>query len=370
MNRPTQNGSGVIVPCLRIPMQESFDVCWAGPSPVGHGFCFGSTDGLILFADEEGRQLPDLKPGPGIGSAAREAVNGVVRVGTWAVVSTRADVNFWPLPGTEGGHEEGWAAQYGSHGVSATASGHVIAPLGRNGIMVVEPPYRSETPPTALGDTREALYVYRVIGLRSHSGKEAIVCAARTAGIAAGEYSGPKTTHTMRKAVFEGLDVIDVCPLDADGDSLAVAALSRDGSVILFRDVLADEKPLTMKFKSVQGTAYRVLSYRGELYVLTSRGVHVLGKLSARFLADELHDGVVTQILPVPMDAVDANLAEHWLLVVLPDEVRRFDADWIHDNVPADVANQETQDYRSAVIKQDWRLTDFNPTARPLKVAS
>jgi hypothetical protein len=323
---------------------------------------------MILFADEEGRPLPGRKPGRG--SVAREAVNGLVRVGTWVVVSTRADVNFWPLPGTEGGHEKGWAAQYGAHGVGATASGHVIAPLGRNGIMVVEPPFRPETPPTALRDTREALYVYRVIGLRSHSGTEAMVCAARTAGIAAGEFSGPKTPHKMRTAVFEGLDVIDVCPLDSDGDSLAVAALSRDGSVILFRDILASEKPLTMKFKRVQGAAYRVLSHRGELYVLTSRGVYALGKLAARFLADELHDGVVTQVLMMPMDAVDANLAEHWLLVVMPDEVRRFDADWVHDNVPADAESQESQDYRSAVIRQDWRWTDIDTAARPLRVAS
>jgi tetratricopeptide (TPR) repeat protein len=367
MNRLTENGDGVIVPCLHIPISEEFDVCWAGPSPLGGGLCFGSTDGMILFADEEGLPLPTIKPGKG--SVAMEAINGLVRVGTWVVVSTRADMNFWPLPGTEGGNDKGWAAQYGAHGVGTTPGGHVIAPLGRNGIMVIEPPFRPETPPTALGDTREALYIYRVIGLRSHAGTEVIACAARTAGIAAGEFSGPQTTHKMKTAAFEGLDVIDVCRLDSEGKSLAVAALSRDGSVILFRDVLATEKPLTMKFKKVQGTAYRVLSHRGELYVLTSRGVYVLGKLAARFLADQLHDGVVTQILTMPMDAVDANLAGHWLLVVMPDEVRRFDADWIHDNLSADGESQESQDFQSAVISQDWRWIDINQTARPLPVA-
>jgi hypothetical protein len=235
--------------------------------------------------------------------------------------------------------------------------------------MVVEPPFRSKSPPTALEDTRESLYVYRVIGLRSQSGTEVIACAARTAGIAAGEFSGSQT-HKMRTAVFEGLDVIDVCPLDSEGDSLAVSALSRDGSVILFRDVLADEKPLTMKFNRVQGTAYRLLSHNGELYVLTSRGVYALCKLAARFLANELHNGVVTQVLTMPMDAVDANLAEHWLLVVMPDEVRRFDTNWIHDNIPEDVEGQESQDYRSTVISHDWRLREIHPTARPLRVAS
>lgn len=356
------------MPCLRIPMPEAFDVCWAGPSPLGGGLCFGSTDGMILFADEAGRPLSGLLPGEG--SVAREAVNGVVRVGTWVVVSTRADMNFWPLPGTEGGEDEGWAAPYGAHGVGSTVSGHVIAPLGRNGIMVVDPPYRPEKPPTALADTRELLYAYRVSGLRSHSGMEAIACAARTAGVAAGEFTGSQTTQKMRTAAFKGLDVIDVCPLGSEGDSLAMAALGRDGSLILFRNVLADEKPLTMKFKRVQGTAYRLLSHCGELYVLTSRGIYVLGKLAARFLADELHDGVVTQILTMPMDAVDANLAGRWLLVVMPDEVRRFDADWIHGNVPADAESQEAEDYQSTVIRPDLLWTDINTASKPLRVAS
>jgi hypothetical protein len=320
---------------------------------------------MIQFTDEEGHPFPDLAPGKG--SVSGEAINGLVCAGTLVVVSTRADVNFWPLPGRNGGHNNGWATQFGAHGVGVTPSGHVVAPLGRNGIMVVEPPFRPETPPTAIGDTGDSLNVYRVVGFRSRSGKEAIACAVRSAGIAAGEFSGPRTTHKMKTAAFDGLDVIDVCPLDPDGDSLAVGALSADGSVILFRDVLADEKPLTMKFKKVQGNAYRLLSYRGELFVLTSQGMYVLGKLAARFLANELHEDVVTQILTMPMDAVDANLAGNGLLLVMPDEVRLCDADWIHDNVPADA---ESQVFRLAETRRNWHWTDISPTARPLRIAS
>src|SRR5262245_17271889 len=98
MNQLEQNASAVVVPCLHIAMPLAFDVCWAGPSPLGRGFCFGSTDGLIQFADDEGRPLPELLPG--IGSVKREAVNGLTVAGKSVVVSTRADVNFLPLPGT------------------------------------------------------------------------------------------------------------------------------------------------------------------------------------------------------------------------------------------------------------------------------
>jgi hypothetical protein len=297
---------------------------------------------------------------PGKGSEFREAINGVVSAGTWVAVSTRGDVNFWPLPGTEGGHDDGFVLPYGAHGIGTTASGHVIAPAGRNGIMVVEPPFGPGTSVAALGE--EGLYIYRVISLLSPSGTEVLACAARTGGVAAGEFSGPRTT-TMRTATPSGLDVIDICPLGPGTKSLAVAALGRDGSVVLFRDVLTDEKPVTVKFKRVQGTAYRLLSQGGELYVLTSKGLFVLGKLASRFLAHELSAGVVTQVLGVPMDAIDMNLAwDRWLLVVMPDEVRRFDTGWVHDNVPG--SEQEDQDFQSASVSPDWQWHDTELAVR------
>src|SRR5437660_7505961 len=100
------HGNSTVVPFLGIGLPDGFDVCWAGPSPLS-GLCFGSTDGKILFTDEQGRTLPDLQPGRG--SVSGEAINGVVGAGTWAVVSTRGDVNCWPLPGAEGSGGGGWA---------------------------------------------------------------------------------------------------------------------------------------------------------------------------------------------------------------------------------------------------------------------
>jgi hypothetical protein len=361
------NGEGTIVPCLHIPLPEGFEVSWAGPSPLGRGLCFGSTDGKILFADEDGHPFPGAIPGKG--SVFEEAINGVIRVGTWAVVSTRADVNFWPLPGTEGGTDHGWSTPYGAHGVGTTAEGHVIAPLGRNGIMVVSPPFGPESSVMAVGDVKDGLYFYRAISLRSQSGVDVIACAARDAGVAAGPFSAPPRTQPMRNVMFDALDVIDISPLDSEAFPLAVAALSRDGSIILFRDVLTDDKPTTMKFKKIQGMAYRLLSCGGEIYVLTNRALYALSKLAARFLAQELREGVVTQILTISMEAVDANLAGNKLLVVMPDEVRRFDTDWIHDNVPEEVLSPAAQEYRSAAFSPALRVREVKQTTRSLAVA-
>jgi hypothetical protein len=362
MTRLPDNSDSTLVRFLHIPLPEGFEVCWAGPSPLGAGLCFGSTDGRVLFAGEDG--CPQRPPGKG--SESREAINGVVCAGTWVVVSSRGDVNFWPLPGTEGGDSEGCVLPYGAHGIGTTARGQVIAPLGRNGIMIVEPPFTPETSITALGE--EGLYVYRVISLLSPSGTEVLACAARKGGVAAGAFS-VSHTMTMRTATFSGLDVIDICPLDLGARSLAAAALGRDGSIILFRDVLADDKPVTVKFRKVQGTAYRLLSHGGELYVLTSKGLYVLGKLASRFLARALSADVVTQILTVPMDAFDANLVpERWLLVVLPHEVRRFDATWIHANVPEGTLGQEAENFQAATRNPNFQFRDFRQTARQLAV--
>jgi hypothetical protein len=167
--------------------------------------------------------------------------------------------------------------------------------------MVVEPLVGSGASVTALGE--KGLYVYRVISLLSESGTEVLACAARTGGVAAGEFTGSQATK-MR-------------------------------------------------------TAIRLLSHGGDLYVLTSKGLYVLAKLASQFLARELYPGVVTQILTVPMEALDANLAgDHWLLVVLPDKVCRFDAAGIHDNAPEDGSEQE--DFRTASVSPDWQWMTSN----------
>jgi hypothetical protein len=132
--------------------------------------------------------------------------------------------------------------------------------------MVVEPPIRPGASVTAIGDIEGGLYAYRVTGLLSESGIEVLACAARTGGVVAGEFTGSQPTYRMRTATHSGLDVIDICPLLSGSKSLAVGALGRDGTIVLFHDVLTDEKPVTVKFKKVQGTAYRLLSHGGELY--------------------------------------------------------------------------------------------------------
>lgn len=367
MNSSTTNGDRFIAPSASIGFPQGFEVCWAGPHslpyPIPNGLCFGSLDGRILITDEEG--IPLVQPGRG--SISSEAVNGVAYTDMWMVVTSRQEVNFWSLPGSAGGHQSSLTFPYGAHDVTTTPSGYFIAPLGQIGIMAVQPPFRLETPVTVYGLDQSGIYAYRAIGLRAHSGGEVLACACRRGGIAAGEFYGVERNLPMTTATFSGLDVVDICPLDPDVDSLAIAALGRDGTLVLSQDVLLDKKPLTMKFASVKGTAYRVMSCRGDIYLLTSKGIYVLAKLAIRFLANELGRGISTPILPLPMEAVDANLAANrWLLVVLDNEVRKFDTELIHRSAPEHLGHGESQEFQEALLCPDWERLHIEQTAKQI----
>jgi hypothetical protein len=161
----------------------------------------------------------------------------------------------------------------------------------------------------------------------------------------------------MKTASFKDVDIIDLCALSQEGDSLAVAALGRDGSVILYQDILNDTKPKTFRFQTMKGVAYRILSHRGDVYVLTSCGLYVLGKLGNRFLSGEKRDEIVTPILPLPFTAVDMNLAwGRWLLIVVGNEVRKFDLDMIHDFVPQNIGHGEIKEFPTipSEVEPEW----------------
>jgi hypothetical protein len=215
----------------------------------------------------------------------------------------------------------------------------------------------------------ENIYVYRVIVLPSQNGEEVVACAARLGGIVAGTFSIAHEANTMRTARFKNLDLVDICPLSPESDSLAVAALARDGSLILFRDVLADKTPITLKFQSVKGVAYRIISHRGDIYVLTSKGLYVLANLGKLFHNEELSEGLATPIMPLELTPVDMNPAwARWLLVVLVNEVRKFDMDVIHELVPQHIEHGEIQEVCPVTLPLEPEFYDSTPTTQQVAV--
>jgi hypothetical protein len=350
MNRAISNG-GIYRSFLAEIRFRDFEVCWAGPNPVGPGFCFGSEDGSLLFTGDDG-SAPDP---PVKGTMSGEAVNGVAGLGRWLTVTSRQEVTFWTLPEKKTETVFGAVFPHGAHDVITTADGAFVAPLGRTGVMTIKPPFDEKHPVTVSGGKKEGLNFYRIVSLRSGNGQDVLACAARGAGIGATEFQWDRELHNLNTVTFDELDVVDICAIGGAG-SLAVAAVARNGVLILLRDVFQDKHPITMKFDNVRGAAYRLMSCRGHLFLLTSKAMYLLVRFVDRFMAGEPVGSITTPMLVMDMEAADANLCgDRWVLVVMSDGVRRYDVGRIHDSVPDFISRGETEEMQPRAISPTWK---------------
>ncbi len=303
---------------------KDFEVSWAGSFPLReNGFCFGSEDGRILCTDCDGGELWTLATG------SREAINGVAFIGHWMSVSTRSEVMLWNLARrieqVAAGTTSGAKFPIGAHGVINGVGGFFFAPAGREGLVFFQPKDGPEQHVTISSPATERVNRYRVIDVQAASGQEIIACANRLGGVAAMEFQGGDQQHQLNSLIFEGLDVVDLCPLKIPTMPAAVAAVGKDGTLILFQDVLTDRNPITIKYESIQGTAYHILSARGYIFLLTSEGLYVIAELIELFQKGSATNAM-TPVLALPMEAVDANLGgNECVLIVTPDEVLRLD---------------------------------------------
>jgi hypothetical protein len=354
MNRLPPNGS--MSRPLYTPIQfKDFEVSWAGPNPLGPGFAFGSEDGRVLMTDETGVPLPKKVQE----SITGEAINGIAGSGMSFAVSSRSEVTLVTWTAKDPDRKAVSGIPVGAHGITVAPSGHYVAPLGRTGIMILSPTSTGPNDPIGvITPQKEGLYFYRVIALPSRGGKDLLVCAARQGGMGIREFQpGQPDTIRMKVLTFAGLDLVDVCAVGSTPDVPAVAGVGRDGTLLLVRDALQDQNPVTIKFESIQGTAYRLLSARGHLFLLTSRGLYGLMNLGERLLHGRAMDQLTTSIFTVPMEAVDANIVgDRWLLVTMPDEVLKFDVDLIDRSTPEDSRNGEIREVIAEKLTPDWQV--------------
>jgi hypothetical protein len=167
----------------------------------------------------------------------------------------------------------------------------------------------------------ETLNFYKVVRLGKCGRGDAFACAVRQHGILGVTLSenidlGSGDAHT-----FPGLDVVSVCSLASPDWPLAAAGLGLDRTILLSRNVLEAQRPQTLRFDNLEGTAYTILSTNGHLFILTSTSLAIVLDVASSFLKGEALDGPTT-IRQWPIRAVDIYLAyDRWLLLVLEDRV-------------------------------------------------
>lgn len=348
---------------LLVPIRfEGFDVSWAGASPYPDLFAFGSEDGRILFADAAGivRQQPQQAAPSG------EAINGLAFYQRWMCVSTRNEVVLWTLPALPGENLKGATIASGAHGVIVGLSGYFLAPVGRSGLLSCQPRDGREQIVNVASSATGKAYFYRLISLQSADGSEIVACAARRGGVVAMEFKGENQRHTLSTLTFNGLDVVDLCPLGMANAPEGAAAVGREGTIVLFRDVLRDSSPVTVNYEFIKGTAYRILSTHGFLFLLTSERMYVVAGLIERFLRGD-SDNSITPVLPLPMEAVDANLgSDNWVWIVMPEGVLRLDVELLTQMIATKYAQSEFTNLSPKSMILDWHKQEVEQDSRPV----
>jgi hypothetical protein len=118
--------------------------------------------------------------------------------------------------------------------------------------------------------------------------------------------------------------------MDTQDHPFAVAILTLDCSIILVRDLLADESiGQTLHFGSEGERAYRLLCAEGHVFLLTNRRLYAFVDLASVFLEGERNEGQV-MINFWNIEAVDASVAsDRSLLIVMPSAVYRIELDFL-----------------------------------------
>jgi hypothetical protein len=293
---------------------------WVGPGPHPDWFCIGTESNTVRFIDVNGVTTGDGGPI----SPRTESVTGVAFADGWMAISNRSEVAVWSLLPADGDQHRGFQLDVGAHNVVAGRNGRFFAAAGRTGILCLRASPRGVAESLVRGDTGNGILIYQVVTVQPSDGTELLVCATRKAGVAFAEVPDHEQSHILNTRTFGKLDIVDVCPLNLAGYPAGVIAAGLEGSIVVFDDVRASTKPPIIKFPSLQGKVYRVMSVGGTICVLTSQSLVIYVKLAEQMAAGMT--SVKAETLTIRMKAVDANtVADRWVLAVLPDGLLRFD---------------------------------------------
>ena len=314
------------------------DLSWAGASAGDRGFCFGTEDGAVFWTNFDGVQYGE----PLINAAFddyEEAVNGIAFNAGRMVVTTRSGSAVWKNAEGKASKRKAGRIGEGSHGVVAALNGAFFLPLNIGGLMSVYEETPSHYSTFVSNSQAMDLNVYRAISLTSPDGKQVVGIAARRGGVAAGFYK-PGDVMGLTALVVPGADIIDICPTGNPKFPTAVFTLTRDSGILIFRDVVTDRDPVTVRYEGILGVAYRIISAGEFVFVLTSRALHVIHNL-VDYRNSEFRVNRRTPSTSFKVEAVDMNIVgQRWLLLLTACGVLRLDLNELHEQLASRFAEE------------------------------
>jgi hypothetical protein len=300
-----------------------FDISWAGCPKRLAQYWFGSDDGRILVTtDLNGAEFSrQLQVAP-----SKDAINGIAWVSGLVAASTRSEVVLlYPRSDSRELQFTRGVFPGGAHGVVSTPSQHIIAPMGRHGLLMVGPKEIDAQRVRVIKPPNDSLNLYRVVSISSPSRMEVLACAARQTGFVAMPLVGEDLADSGKSFCPAGADFVDVGPLDVAGHPYAIAILALDCSIYLVRDLLEGTRAETLRYDFLGERAYRIVCTGGHIFLLTNRRLYAFVDMAALFVEGR-EFGSQVKFHSVDIEAVDMSLAfDGALLVVMPDCVYRIE---------------------------------------------
>ena len=296
-------------------------VTWAGKGPTRPGFCFATESGRILWAFPGSGSVPNLSPVIGSG----EAINGVAFTSKLMAVSNRREVVILNLAALG----EGYTHEGGAHGLIASEAGRIIAPMGSEGLLVIQPLEDGRHARMVLKADGADPYFYQTIQLGPpHRGAELFASACRTDGLVltpigpGSSYGNMNLMNKENSLQQPEADVVSLCSLEGPDCPYALALLAIDGTIYFSPDARAGSFT-GMSLVGLKGTPYSIHSAQGHLFILTSEKIYAMQDLADRMIRNpEDSTEFVIRSVNLDVDAVDCSLVYgEYLLIVQEDYV-------------------------------------------------
>lgn len=265
----------------RIPGQS---ISWAGECPWTNTLVFGSEAGWLAI------MLPGARPTGGEFIAfnlTTAAINGAAFNDDLMAISSPAEVAIYRwrpdlVPMAKLSHP----FSGGAFGLVGTGDGRFLAPIGTDGLLLLDPSRESEeTRSTRLirADNRRQNY-FKILDVSADASGRTFACASRRDGLVGLHYAGGRIDRPWINHRPRNEDIVDACNMASREHPRAVACIGRSRGIHLFHDVLDDRPPISVRFEEFEGTAYSIASIQSHLFILTDKALYVLPASLDQFL--------------------------------------------------------------------------------------